>query len=272
MKQMLLAHFVCALILAHASASAFGADLANPEVRTEKKTDLKFTLHGIAILGSTKSASIAEESTKMANWFSKGQRTLGFTVTEISDSYVVLTRNADGSERKVYLEGGLIKAGNGDSPAKYSKAWINSKANPMLINKMPVPGDILRRWGEMSTAEKKEVEDFYLNYGWRMTKSETQGAGVYFVWQQVYGSERYEISKRNFDSFVASLNPELRQKWDQFKRSQSMQIASGKVSAEQAAEQERRKRDREAFFNSLSAEQKAAYDGIDDFTKADWSK
>lgn len=197
---------------------------------------------------------------------------LGFTVTEISNSYVVLTREADGSERKVYIEGDLIKAGNGDGPAKYSKAWINSKANPMLVNKMPVPSDILRRWGQMSTSEKKEVEDFYLNYGWRLTKSETQGAGVFFVWENFYGSERYEIVKRNFDSFVAGLNPELRQKWDRFKGNQSMQIASGKGSAERAAELERRKQDGEAFIKNLSAEQKAAYDGIDDFTKADWSK
>jgi hypothetical protein len=159
----------------------------------------------------------------------------------------------------------------GSGPVPYTKAWINSNANPMLKKFQNLPGDIAQNWASLTIAEKAQVVEFYQKHGWQLLQMETvSGSTGSMAWRNIYEKERSAALQANREDFLNLLSPEQRQAWQHKPSNQLIPIAEGKPDYAKYRTGEELQRFFDQFWSTLNAEQKAAYEGMNDFTKADW--
>ena len=214
-------------------------------------------------------------------WLAAGDSSYGYTVKAIATDHVILVRR-DTREFTIPLASAPITA----SDAKpYSKAWINSPANPMLNDAQPMPGRMYsgnwdpltgntdwmngRDWDQLAGKKKKQVVEFYRKHGWQLIPTKADLGPTQFKWRNLYEAERAAAIEANREKFAQSLTPEQLGLWKQMRGFQSIYFPGGPTK-EQRELIAARQRIIDEFKNSLTAEQKAEQKGIEDFTKASW--
>lgn len=175
-------------------------------------------------------------------------------------------------------------------PAPYTKAWINSKANPLLHNydlrinrhieqnenqSRPDPGsysgNIFRHWAALNSAERVQVVEFYKKHGWQLLHIETvSGISGSQSWRNIYEQERAAVLKAQYDAFSASLSAEQRRVWRSGALNQTVYIADEKPDYARYHNRPEQQVIFDHFWSTLDAPQRAAYADLHDFTKADW--
>ncbi|MBC7852188.1 MAG: hypothetical protein IAF94_02035 [Pirellulaceae bacterium] len=131
-------------------------------------------------------------------------------------------------------------------PVPYTRAWINSKANPMLQQVESFPRELTQHWATLSLADRTQVVEYYQKHGWQLLHLETVGGMTSsFSWQNIYGDERAAVLEAKREAFFNLLTPEQRRAY-----------RGGPISQ---------------IVPTLDARQRAAYEEMQDFTQADWN-
>lgn len=227
------------------------------------------SLRGVMFVGGKAYASLNFEKIRLSSWVAPSEKFLGYSVKEIAEKYVILTEPASDKEFKIYLAGSTIQSQS--TPTPYTKAWINSTANPMLRRMEPLPLELYRNWSKLTNEERTEIIEYYRKHGWRIILAESIGETTNFAWENIYEAERIAVVKANVEAFQRTLTPDQMKAWTRLKSGGVVRAAGGKLTPEQerlVADSRRIKADFEA---SLSQSQKALFDGMYDFTKANWN-
>ena len=160
---------------------------------------------------------------------------------------------------------------NTSGPAPYTKAWINSKANPMLHRFQDFPGEVRDLWSVLTTAERTQVVEFYQKHGWQLLYLETvSGNTGSLSWRNIYEKERSAVLKANREAFMQLLSPEQRQAWQHKPSNQLIYIADGKPDYAKYRTSDELRSFFDQFWSTLNARQRTAYEKMHDFTQADW--
>ncbi len=230
-------------------------------------------LQGIIISKTAPSQAIVyNKAIGQSAWYKAGDALGDFTVKAITSDGVTLIDRQSSREtilRLVQESIGREGVASEEAPL-YSKAWINSKANPMLHNRVMLPEDIIRNWTELTGDERSAVVKFYENHGWRLVSVEVDGGSKSFIWDNIYEKERRSAILENKRNFEASLEPEKMKVWKAFSTNKIIKSVGGQFSPEQKVEIAARQKAFAEFTGSLSVEQRARFEGIQDFTNADW--
>ncbi len=264
---------VLSLLLASAS---FSQELSQEPVRLPDIPLNKISVQGIARMGGELYASISIGSRTSA-WCKEGESVGRFKIVAVDENSVKLVdaqSKESNSEFTKYLDWGKVKAaGDAKEPARYSRAWVNSKANPMLYHTTPLPSEVAMNWSKLPKEQREEIIAFYRQHGWQLLYSESNdGITSSFSWENIYEKERHEVIKANSEAFVASLNEEQRAKWNEIGATPPLKLNGRPPTPEDLAEGRRRKDRFAAFKATLSAAQLDAYEARGDFTKHDWSQ
>jgi hypothetical protein len=190
---------------------------------------------------------------------------LGYTVKAIAQDHVIVVRPDTGAETNIPLASAPVTAGG---PKPYSKAWINSRANPMLNDIQVMPGRMYGGgWDELTNKKKAQVLEFYRKHGWQLIPSKTGLGPSEFERRNLYEAERAAAIEANRDKFAQTLTPEQLALWKQMRGFQNMYFPGGPTK-EQREFIADRQRIIDEFKKSLTPEQKAEHESIQDFTKA----
>jgi hypothetical protein len=232
----------------------------------------KYECHGVCQMGQTLYASIRESVTGQSQWCELNRSIGGWTVAEITPHRVILRNRRSGKEQ-VLNNTAAAPAGDSAEPEQasqrplYSKAWINSEENPMLLHMQPLPIEVVREWTSLTKEQKEDIISYYRNHGWQLIGSETVGGSSTFHWENIYEKERRAAVSANRREFEQSLTEEQRAAYDAIKRTPMMRVENGKLTPEQEVEGKRRGAASAQFKASLSPGQLALQKGIPDFTK-----
>ncbi len=203
-----------------------------------------------------------EVGLEMGHWLSAGDWFFGYTVKVIAKDHMILVRR-DTREFTIPLASSPVTM----SDAKpYSKAWINSRANPMLLYAQDMPGKMPDgAWDKLTGKKKKQVLEFYAKYGWQLIPDRTDLGPTQFKWHNLYEAERAAAIKANREKFERTLTPEQLGLWKQMQDSLKAFPGPGGLKFITAP-----RRIIDEFYNSLTPEQKAEHESIEDFTRASW--
>lgn len=230
----------------------------------------RFSLDGVFQMDGKHYASVHDRQTQRSEWVSQNETVFGYVVKDLSGEKVILSKPGNEPLTLYLVKGSIGVLENSAAPERYSKAWINSKANPMLRTVQPMPIDIYRNWQKLSTAEKSQIIEYYKNHGWRLILAETIGETTNLAWENIYEKERSEVIKANREAFANSLTIEQRTDWGKMSSNQPIMIANGQPTAEQLRMGEERRRAFQNFKSTLSESQKQQFDAIPDFTTGKW--
>jgi hypothetical protein len=262
---------VALLVVPVALAQPSPQPVAGPPV--SNATADKINLLGIAAMGGERYAILSLTSAA-GDWKKAGQKIGRFRITSVDENSVKLVDMETNAEFTKALGSGTVKdAGKSDAPAKYSRAWINSNANPMLYHTLPMPRDIAMNWSKLSEKQREEVIAYYRQHGWQLLYTETNdGVTSGFAWKNLYEKERHDVAVANNAAFQASLNDEQRSVWNAINN--TTPLRAGPESETQAFKDEvaRRRERAQKFEGMLTPEQLDAYRNRTDITKHDWSK
>ncbi len=263
-----------AILSAVALSQLFGAEAlvqaSSPTQNPEREVPIDWlVLTGVIHSGKSPWAFISSTIKGHGGWCATGDLAFGYTIKEITLNCVVFVRRGSNEElrlnlsRTSYIEG---KAG----PELYTKAWINSRANPMLNTFREFP--MMRHdWSTFTDAEKEQIMDFYGKHGWKMVQAVTTGNSTEFTWSNIYTEERTAAIKANREKFGQTLSPDQLVLWNKIQNSRDIYPdESGKFTEAQRAEIAALHSIHVQLNASLTAEQKSALIEIFDFTKADW--
>ena len=176
------------------------------------------------------------------------------------------------TEKPNYALPRLSAEATGTGPAPYSKAWINSPANPMLHRPPSLPGDLRDNWAALTTAEKAQVVEFYQKHGWQILLMETvSGVANDSSWRNIYEKERTAVLKAKREAFLSLLSPEQRQAWKNGPFGQTIYIKDGNPDYARNRNGPEQQKYFDPFWASLDTRQRAAYEDMHDFTRADWN-
>jgi len=154
-------------------------------------------------------------------------------------------------------------------PAPFTKAWINSKANPMLT--IPDDSELTRHWAELDRAQRQHLVEYYQHHGWQLIYVESvSGNAGSMAWRNIYEAERQAVLKTRRDAFKASLAPEQLRIWSSGALGQTVFVADGKPDYTRNHNPLEEQKIFEMFWAGLTSKQRAAYPELSDFTKADW--
>ena len=265
---------VC-LVMTVASADAVAAGSAagsSPAMRLSALPMLEptFECHGVCQMGQTLYASIRESVTGQSQWCELNRSIGKWTVADISQHRVILRDRRSGKEL-VLNNTAAAPAGESAEPVLkrplYSKAWINSEENPMLLNMQPLPIEVVREWLNLTKEQKEEIIGYYQKHGWQLIGAEIVNGSSSFHWENIYEKERRAAVSANRREFEQSLTEEQTAAYDAFKRTPMMRVENGKLTPEQEIESARRGANKGKFQASLSPRQIDLQKGIPDFTK-----
>jgi len=231
-------------------------------------------VQGIVRTNSVRYASFAMKGRGMGTWFQEGEVFSHYRIEEVGPDSVKVTDLVSSTTHEIRLrQSGVtnVDASEPGGPAPYTKAWINSNANPMLYRSLPLPTEIGRNWSKLSQAERDDIAATYLKYGWKLLYSESSSGSTSFTWENLYSKERHGVISENNRAFVASLDAEQQAAWAKINTNAPIMVKGGAPTENQLAEVARRRAAHEAFVGSLTPEQLTAYRTKDDFTNADWS-
>jgi hypothetical protein len=238
--------------------------------------DNKYQVQGIVQIGPAMYASLKGSRDPQARWCRLHEVFGDQVVDEITLKHVVLRNRQTGRQQIHYpiavpAEPGvaaLDPAANAGKPAlvPFSKAWINSKENPMLHSLQALPIDIVMEWPELPKDQKEAIIAFYLKHGWSLIGVETVGRSSSFHWENVYEKERSAAILANRREFEASLTKEQEVAYQAIKKTPMMHVLNGQVTPEQEIERKRRGEAAAQFTASLSPQQRRQRENIPDFT------
>jgi hypothetical protein len=229
----------------------------------------RLSLTGLATVGGYRLASIRVTNTGVAAWFTEREMAFGYTVKKIAENHVILVPSR-GSKEESQLSLSGVGSTSKDEPEPYSKAWINSRANPMLERYHELPR-LHQNWSELTDKEKEEIVDFYRKHGWKLVRIVDMGGTTEFVWRNMYEAERTEAMKSNREKFERTLNSDQQGLWKEMRNFKKIYPAEpGRLSEEQKVFIAARQKIIDEFKASLTPEQKAEHASITDFTKANW--
>jgi hypothetical protein len=274
-----------------AQVRLFGGDYANPLAAELARGPLpieRLVLTGVMTVGKYHVASIHEAKTGAVDWFVEGDYVFGYRLKEIADNHVILVRPGRGAARVPQVTVGGLGAiapsggfsgeefrvelsGSNAGPEPYSRAWINSRANPMLtfIHELPA---LHQDWPTLTDAEKIQIIDFYKKHGWKLVRVADLGGATEFVWRNIYEVERNAVIKANREKFEQALTPEQLALYTEMR---SFRIIfydePGRHSDKQKELIAHQKGIAERYRALLTPELEAQQAEIMDFTKANWN-
>jgi hypothetical protein len=226
-------------------------------------------LHGV-VVGQERLASIHVPGNGTPQWFAENQRAGDFVILRIENNKVVL-RNEQGEVTDLFLVGSRTVDGKDSENGPFSRKWINSRDNPMLLQPQEISSRLAKAWGTMTSEERSEIEAFYLKHGWRMVRVEVLAGGGFSVeWENVYQEERQRRVQENRDRFVSGLSESQKALWDELATPRMRVRVGDDFTDEQKRDLENSKKLSERFLRTLSAEQEADRATILDFTKGNW--
>ncbi len=228
----------------------------------------QIALQGLTSMGGELYAALALPSMPGV-WKKAGDRIGRFKVAAVDEQSVSLMDPAAGSAQ--VLELGRRPA-TGQAPAKFSKAWINSKANPMLHHPTALPAEIVTKWPKLTEPQQAEVIACYRQHGWQLLHAETRaGLTAGFSWKNLYEQARREVLAAANAAFEASLSAEQRAGWNDIKSPPPLHLGPQGQTQEMKDEVVRRQARSLQFRKTLTPEQLEAYRNRSDFTRHDWS-
>ncbi|MBS0663225.1 MAG: hypothetical protein JSR48_08155 [Verrucomicrobia bacterium] len=241
----------------------FSADAARDQIE----------LKGIMVAGGQAYAAISFGKGP-ARWMTVGENLAMYRIADIGENSVRFVGSRDRSEFTKHLVYGKPESPEADSgPRKYSKAWINSTANPMLLHATPLPMDVAMNWSQLDPKAQQEIIEYYVNHGWQLKVTTTENGITHgFAWDNIYEAERREVMRQNTVAFRDGLNEAQRATWDEIKSSAPFKAAGPGLTAEDLAVINYRRARFAKFKETLSDSQRNALENLSDFTRHDWSK
>lgn len=135
-----------------------------------------------------------------------------------------------------------------------SEAWINSAENPMLWHPVALPAQLQVRLSHLSTDDKRDIQEWYLDYGWRMSVV-IDATGYWDIgFEQVYSDKRENRLNTRIARFRVSLDPEQARAYAELTRALSYD--------EYRATRAHRARQMAAFIATLSPAQRHAFEAL----------
>ena len=240
--------------------------------------DGAYQVHGIVQIGSAFYVSIKGPYAPRGRWCQEHEVFGNQVVDEITAERVVLRNRKTGKQQTLRPIAAAAEAGadgsvaaatapGGSALVPFSKAWINSKENPMVEIMQQMPIEIVMEWPKLPKEQKEAIIDYYLKHGWQLIGVETVGRSSSFHWQNIYEKERSAAMSANRRDFEGSLTDEQRAAYEAIKRNPMMRVQNGQFTPEQEVERKRRGEATAKFKASLSPEQRAMQASITDFTK-----
>lgn len=235
--------------------------------------DGAYQVHGIVQIGSVFYVSLKGPYAPRGRWCQEHEVFGNQVVDEITPGHVVLRNRKTGKQQTLRPIAAAAEAGadatapGGSALVPFSKAWINSKENPMVEIMQQLPIEIVMEWPKLPKEQKEAIIDYYLKHGWQLIGVETVGRSSSFHWQNIYEKERSAAMSANRRDFEASLTDEQRAAYEAIKRNPMMRVQNGQITPEQEVERKRRGEATARFKASLSPEQRAMQASITDFTK-----
>lgn len=274
----------CVLMLAGAAVSFAAEPVAARPLQqlpsfAPAGADGDYEVYGIVQIGSVFYASIKGPQVPQGRWCRLHEVFADQVVDDITAELVVLRNRQTGRQRTLRPIAAAMGAGaTADEPAPasaaggpalvpFSKAWINSKENPMLHVMQQLPIEIVMEWPELPKEQKEAIIEYYRKHGWQLIGVETVGRSSSFHWENIYEKERSAAMSANRREFEASLNDEQRAAYAAIKRNPMMHVLNGQLTPEQEVERKRRGEASAKFKASLTPEQRAQQESITDFTK-----
>jgi hypothetical protein len=227
-------------------------------------------LQGISTLGNEPVVLLSEKTRLgyLGYWLAAGDSFFGYTVKAIAKDNVILVRRDTAAEIKIPLASASLAPGN---PKPYSKVWINSRANPMLNYAQITPGRMYSgNWDKLTGKKKTQVLEFYRKHGWQLIPARPGLGPTQFEWRNLYEAERAAAIETNRGNFERTLTPEQLGLWKQMRGFQHIYPEPGGFTDAQREVIAARQRIIDEFKKSLTPEQKAEHESIQDFTKANW--
>jgi hypothetical protein len=260
------------LVVAAGPADAPAADSAAGSAPAMRLPvfEARYECHGVCQMGQTLYASIRNAVTGESQWCELNRSIGGWTLTDISPHRVILRDRRSGKEQILNNTAAAPAENPAEPDAKrslYSKAWINSEENPMLLNMQPLPIEVVREWPNLTKEQKEEIVGYYRKHGWQLIGAEIVNGSSTFHWENIYEAERRAAVSANRREFEQTLTDEQRVAYDAIKRTPMMHVDNGKLTPEQEVEGKRRAAAAAQFKASLSPGQLALQKGIPDFTK-----
>lgn len=228
------------------------------------------SLVGVVYMRGNPMASLFDANTRASQWVGLNDHAFGYLITEITPDAVTIQSPSDGRRIVIPISGAPSDPKSSQALVPYTKQWINSRANPMLITLQPLPIELYKNWPTLSPEEKQAFIDFYKSHGWRLISSETIGGATNFAWENIYAAERNAAIVANRDAFLRSLTKDQKLSYETISTNPVIKIENGEATEAQMEIARQRQRAFEQFKNSLSPAQKAGLESIHDFTKADW--
>ncbi|QYM79307.1 hypothetical protein K0B96_01425 [Horticoccus luteus] len=135
-----------------------------------------------------------------------------------------------------------------------SEAWINSAENPMLWHPVALPVQLQVRLADLNAEEKYDIQQWYLDYGWRMSVV-IDATGYWDIgFEPAYGDARANRLNTQIARFRVSLNPEQARTYTEITKAVSYD--------EYNATREQRAQRMAAFIASLSPAQRRAFEAL----------
>lgn len=232
------------------------------------------TLNGIANMGGHLYASLMV-GRQSSGWLRADEAAGRIRVLSVEANSVRLLDMVSRYEFTVWLNAASVQDSRkaSEGPAKYSREWVNSKQNPMLINTTRLPDEIAMNWAKLTQEEKESIIAYYKQYGWQLNTTSTQnGVTTDFVWTNIYQEERQAVLKENNEAFKASLSSDQLASWSEMSNTPALALHPGKLTTEEEAEIAARRARFQSFQATLSPRQRLLFQGRTDFTMHDWSK
>ncbi len=192
---------------------------------------------------------------------------------EMLRSRGVAPAKADGRKLELILPGlAAPEASSAAGPAPYTRAWINSRANPMLTTLEQFPSELSSRWPSLTFAERTQVIEYYRKHGWQYIYLETvSGSTSSTSSRNIYEKERTAARKAMRETFLSLLSPEQRQAWKNGPTGQTIYIKDGNPDYARNHNRPAQQEFFDPFWAALDARQRSAYEDMLDFTRANWN-
>lgn len=260
----------------HAAEPVAPQPLQKIDVPAQSAGDDKYQVQGIVQIGPAMYASLKGPLEQQARWCRLHEVFGDQVVDEITASQVVLRNRRTGRQQVLQPIAAPAEPGlTAPDPAAdarqsalvpFSKAWINSKENPMLHGLQQLPIDIVMEWPALPKDQKEAIIEYYLKHGWSLIGVETVGRSSSFHWENIYGKERSAAILANRREFEASLTKEQQAAYQAIKNTPMMRVINGQITPEQEIERKRRGEASAKFNDSLSPQQRQQKENIPDFT------
>jgi hypothetical protein len=263
--------FCWAALLASVALLSRASDSEAPLARNHASN--LFRVQGIMTVGDVRFVSVTSTrgEPQMGHWLKEKDVVSGYAVEEIKRDSAVFRETSSGERFQLRLNpSGAASPGASAQAEPYSPAWINSKANPMLLHSAPIPASVGSGWLTMTAAERDEVIAYYLKHGWRLRYAESSVAGGTFVFENIYEADRRAVMDANRAEFQGMLTDDQLKAWQEIRQSHPVKIGSMPKEEVQRMVTQRRE-NAAAFRATLTSDQRAALDRVSDFTTGKWS-